>query len=338
MAQSVPPGDIQTQPQDTITFNHPYNSAQTSYLTVINSSARTIAYAMKGTSTARFGVDPPCGVLDPKKAVLLAVSCDAFAYGQEDTNNDRITIEWTDTPDGAAQQFRREWFQGNGMVRRKSLWIEYKGVKPENVDHQTTPEDPTQKEKSAEGSPELTLSSKLTHLHIRMKEAEEAQEKKEVEQKEKKKEAKEAIRSRSLPPRLSVHQFINILNPFVHATIPRKQCIRIDELLSERGLKRKNESIESRRLIHLTRNILYVVEETTKKHSYKTSGIINFSVVALLQNTKELLRQLGMENEIDQSEFIKLTSKPDVYQDKMYDYQKLVTTIEAALKEVREVN
>ena len=26
---------------------------------------------------------------------------------------------------GAAKQFRREWFQGDGMVRRKNLPIEY---------------------------------------------------------------------------------------------------------------------------------------------------------------------------------------------------------------------
>ncbi|CAP28391.1 Protein CBG08633 [Caenorhabditis briggsae] len=64
-------------------------------------------------------VDPPCGVLDPKEAVLLAVSCDAFAFGQEDTNNDRITVEWTNNPDGAAKQFR------DGIVRRKNLPIEY---------------------------------------------------------------------------------------------------------------------------------------------------------------------------------------------------------------------
>ena len=72
----------------------------------------------------RLGVDPACGVLDPKEATLMAVSCDAFAYGQEDTNNDRITIEWTNTPDGAGKQFR-EWFQGDGMVRRKNIPIEY---------------------------------------------------------------------------------------------------------------------------------------------------------------------------------------------------------------------
>ncbi|CAI5441849.1 unnamed protein product [Caenorhabditis angaria] len=92
---------------------------------VINSSARRIGYGIKTTNMKRLGVDPPCGVLDPKEAVLLAVSCDAFAYGQEDTNNDRITVEWTNTPDGAAKQFRREWFQGDGMVRRKNLPIEY---------------------------------------------------------------------------------------------------------------------------------------------------------------------------------------------------------------------
>ena len=39
---------------------------------------RSVDYAMK-----RLGVDPPCGVLDPKEAILVAVSCDSFQYGQE---------------------------------------------------------------------------------------------------------------------------------------------------------------------------------------------------------------------------------------------------------------
>uniref|UniRef100_A0A1I7UPH9 Major sperm protein n=1 Tax=Caenorhabditis tropicalis TaxID=1561998 RepID=A0A1I7UPH9_9PELO len=125
IAQSVPPGDIQTQPNAKIVFNAPYDDKHTYHIKVINSSARRIGYGIKTTNMKRLGVDPPCGVLDPKEAVLLAVSCDAFAFGQEDTNNDRITVEWTNTPDGAAKQFRREWFQGDGMVRRKNLPIEY---------------------------------------------------------------------------------------------------------------------------------------------------------------------------------------------------------------------
>src|SRR5688572_6779821 len=68
----------------------------------------------------RLSVDPPCGVLDSKESILMAVSCEAFQYGSEDTNNDRITIEWTNAPEGAAKEFRREWFQGDGMVRRKT--------------------------------------------------------------------------------------------------------------------------------------------------------------------------------------------------------------------------
>uniref|UniRef100_A0AC35GPK6 Uncharacterized protein n=1 Tax=Panagrolaimus sp. PS1159 TaxID=55785 RepID=A0AC35GPK6_9BILA len=53
------------------------------------------------------------------------VSCDSFQFGQEDTNNDRSAIEWTNTRDDAAKQFRRVWFQGDGKVRRKNLPIEY---------------------------------------------------------------------------------------------------------------------------------------------------------------------------------------------------------------------
>lgn len=39
-------------------------------------------------------------MFDPKAPVLLAVSCDAV--GQENTNKDRITFKWTNTPDGDA--------------------------------------------------------------------------------------------------------------------------------------------------------------------------------------------------------------------------------------------
>ncbi|CAJ0565676.1 unnamed protein product, partial [Mesorhabditis spiculigera] len=125
MAQSVAPGDITTQPGTKIVFNAPYDDKHTYHIKVINSGGRRIGWAFKTTNMKRLGVDPPCGVLDPKEQVLVAVSCDSFQFGAEDTNNDRVTIEWTNTPDGAAKQFRREWFQGDGMVRRKNLPIEY---------------------------------------------------------------------------------------------------------------------------------------------------------------------------------------------------------------------
>ena len=70
-------------------------------------------------------MDPPNGVLDPKEGINIAISCDTFDPAMENLNNDRVTVEWTNTPEGAAKQFRREWFQGDGMVRRKNLPIEY---------------------------------------------------------------------------------------------------------------------------------------------------------------------------------------------------------------------
>ncbi|CCD72514.1 MSP domain-containing protein [Caenorhabditis elegans] len=92
-------GDIQTQP-GTYSMHHMTTSTRITSRFLKN----------KTTNMKRLGVDPPCGVPEPKEDVLLAVSCDAFAFGQDDTNNDRITVEWTNTPDGAAKQFRREWF------------------------------------------------------------------------------------------------------------------------------------------------------------------------------------------------------------------------------------
>ncbi|KAF8359308.1 hypothetical protein PRIPAC_94303 [Pristionchus pacificus] len=82
-AKSVPPGDIATQPGTKIVFNAPYDSKHTYNIKVTNSSARRIGWAFKTTNMKRLGADPAAGVLDPKENALVAVSCDAFAYGQE---------------------------------------------------------------------------------------------------------------------------------------------------------------------------------------------------------------------------------------------------------------
>ncbi|CAO4378037.1 unnamed protein product [Caenorhabditis nigoni] len=55
----------------------------TYHIKVINSSARRIGYGIKTTNMKRLGVEPPSR---PKGGCSL--SCDVFAFGQEDTNND----------------------------------------------------------------------------------------------------------------------------------------------------------------------------------------------------------------------------------------------------------
>ncbi|KAI6174636.1 Major sperm protein [Aphelenchoides bicaudatus] len=80
---------------------------------------------IKDVNLKRFGVDQLCGVLDPMETVLIAFSGDAFQCDHSDINDDRITIEWINTPEGAAKQFCHEWFQGDCIIRRKNLPIEY---------------------------------------------------------------------------------------------------------------------------------------------------------------------------------------------------------------------
>ncbi|KAJ1352994.1 hypothetical protein KIN20_009532 [Parelaphostrongylus tenuis] len=80
---SVPPDDIFTQPNSKIVSNAPYNDKHTYHIRIINASPRRIGWAIKTTNMKLLGVDPACGVLGPKEATLMAVSCDTFEYGRE---------------------------------------------------------------------------------------------------------------------------------------------------------------------------------------------------------------------------------------------------------------
>uniref|UniRef100_A0A0R3S7G8 Major sperm protein n=1 Tax=Elaeophora elaphi TaxID=1147741 RepID=A0A0R3S7G8_9BILA len=60
MAQSVPPGDIHTQPGSKIVFNAPYDDKHTYHIKITNAGGRRIGWAIKTTNMRRLGVDPPC--------------------------------------------------------------------------------------------------------------------------------------------------------------------------------------------------------------------------------------------------------------------------------------
>ncbi len=122
---TVMPGDIKTEPHAKIVYNAPFTEKNRYHLTIANLGAHRMGWAIKTTNMKRLSVDPPAGVLDPKEQQMLFVTCEDFSYETEDTNNDRITFEWTNAPEGAAKTFRREWFQGDGMIRRKNIPIEY---------------------------------------------------------------------------------------------------------------------------------------------------------------------------------------------------------------------
>ena len=122
---SQAPGDIITEPDKKVVYNAPFSEKNVYNVRLTNNGAHRIGWAIKTTNMQRLNVTPPCGCLDAKEGVMLTIACEPFDFGAADTNNDRISFEWTNAPEGAAKQFRREWFQGDGMVRRKNLPIEY---------------------------------------------------------------------------------------------------------------------------------------------------------------------------------------------------------------------
>ncbi|KAJ1357360.1 hypothetical protein KIN20_015494 [Parelaphostrongylus tenuis] len=75
---SIPPGDINTQPNAKIVFSAPYGDKHTYHIKIINASGRSIGWAIKTTNMKRLGVDPACGVLDPKEATLTSWLCHAM--------------------------------------------------------------------------------------------------------------------------------------------------------------------------------------------------------------------------------------------------------------------
>ncbi|KHJ87795.1 MSP domain protein [Oesophagostomum dentatum] len=64
---TVLPGDIHTQPVSKIVFNAPYDDKHTYHIKITKVSGRRIGWAIKTTNMRRLGVDPACGVLDPKE-------------------------------------------------------------------------------------------------------------------------------------------------------------------------------------------------------------------------------------------------------------------------------
>ncbi len=56
----------------------------------------------------QLNVDPLAGVLDAKESQMMTFSCKLVDYENEDTNNDRVSFEWTNAPENAAKVPSRE--------------------------------------------------------------------------------------------------------------------------------------------------------------------------------------------------------------------------------------
>ncbi|KHJ93059.1 MSP domain protein, partial [Oesophagostomum dentatum] len=105
-----------------VVFNAPHDDKHTYHIKITNASGRRIGWAIKTTNMRSLGVDPACGVLDPKEPPLWL--CPAIPSTMA-VRTPRTTVSPSNgaTPP-KAKQFRREWFQGDGTVR-KNLPNEY---------------------------------------------------------------------------------------------------------------------------------------------------------------------------------------------------------------------
>lgn len=118
------PGLLQTIPKFKIVFNAPYDEKLTNRLKLINPSGYRIGFEVKIKSTdqQRISIDPQFGLLNPKDSISLKVSCEAFDF-EEQLSQDRVIVEWKNIPNDG--EFELKMMEGDGLFQRKTLKIEY---------------------------------------------------------------------------------------------------------------------------------------------------------------------------------------------------------------------
>uniref|UniRef100_A0A7E4UYR8 Major sperm protein n=1 Tax=Panagrellus redivivus TaxID=6233 RepID=A0A7E4UYR8_PANRE len=120
------PNTIEIEPSTKIAFNAPFRVSHVYHLSITNTTSWRISWMVKTTNQTRLSVIPSCGILDPKENIMCGVSCNSFKSGTNEPVDDRVIIEWMNTPKGATKTFHRELFeQGEVLIRRKNLPVEY---------------------------------------------------------------------------------------------------------------------------------------------------------------------------------------------------------------------
>ncbi|VDP03087.1 unnamed protein product [Soboliphyme baturini] len=125
MSSEIQPSDIFTQPSQVLYFNGPFNDSKNVPLRITNKGMGRIVWAMKCTNLKRLTIYPPVGVLDPKESVSLSIGCDPFDSQLGITERDTITVEWTAAPGDGPKKFDQEYFNADGIIRRKHLQVAY---------------------------------------------------------------------------------------------------------------------------------------------------------------------------------------------------------------------
>ncbi|KAL3068511.1 hypothetical protein niasHT_030839 [Heterodera trifolii] len=120
-----PPEDIATIPTRELHLNAPFNIRTIYNFRLINTGNKRIGFAFKTTKPKRIFLNPPCGTVGVGDTVNVIITVATFDPNNEDIKNDRVIVEWCNTPGPSDTVFKLEWFGEDGMVRRKNLPVIY---------------------------------------------------------------------------------------------------------------------------------------------------------------------------------------------------------------------
>ncbi|KHJ98058.1 MSP domain protein [Oesophagostomum dentatum] len=128
-ASLYPPVNIHEMlfaPLDKLVFNSPFDFDHVTYhMTVMNNTIHPVAFVIKANCIPRVIAYPAHGILKSKQKINVAVTMKKFdheVYGE----NDRLVYEWVVLKE-MVEEFKPVLLDTNGIVRRKTILIEYNG-------------------------------------------------------------------------------------------------------------------------------------------------------------------------------------------------------------------
>ncbi len=118
---------VLTEPGDKLVFNSPFWTQSPPYLLrVKNFGPKKIVWWLKTNQPYRFNISKGTGVLEVGKSTDIYITCGAFDYKKENTERDRISLEWTCLPDDSTvTRLTKDILMRTGLTQRKNLPVRY---------------------------------------------------------------------------------------------------------------------------------------------------------------------------------------------------------------------
>uniref|UniRef100_A0A915DYF6 Major sperm protein n=1 Tax=Ditylenchus dipsaci TaxID=166011 RepID=A0A915DYF6_9BILA len=123
--QTIPPSDLKVQPSSKLVFNGPFDEPITYNIKLTNTgSDYPVGVWIKTSNSTKLAVQPVGEVLQPGKAVTVAITCKPFS-AEGAVASDTVTIDWVNAPLDVKVFKAEQLFPGSAASRNKKITIEY---------------------------------------------------------------------------------------------------------------------------------------------------------------------------------------------------------------------